>query len=1033
MTADVKKTVYKGVDLHCQTNNTEHHTSEISVDRLIVRRGQPFTLTLKLTQCFNPDLYPLNIVAMTGKHPSDVRGTMSFFSVPDRVQGSPSAKAVWKIALHKSSTPLTGLLNLTITPPADTPIGEYLMYVTHRDEKMLLATPVVLFNPWCPDDWVFLSDGEQRQEYVMNEQGIIYQGSGSYISPMNWDYGQFEDNMVDICLKMLDMNNKHLNDPADDVSARCNPIYVSRVVSAMVNCNDDRGVLLGRWEGSFCDGVPPFQWNGSHAILKQWINTDCSPVKYGQCWVFAGVMCSVMRLLGIPCRVVTNFESAHDNNSNLIIDVYHADYGVREKESPDSIWNFHVWVEGWMRRPDLAKDGKYDGWQVLDPTPQEKSDGVYCCGPASVTGILNGDTDLKYDVPFVFAEVNADCIDWLIKADGSKVNILSDTKRVGQNISTKSVGSNKRMDITNSYKYREGSEKERSVFKYAVTRLSPNVKPVESGPIKVNDEITPDCITPLPQVSIRFEEVSKPMNGRDVSLKLVLGTVGNAARPLSINISVQAMRHNGSPAVTIQTEVKKETLQPGRDLSIPILVPFLAYNKHMVKCESMKVSVMVTDKQKPNNIYLAAQDIVLLNPPISITVSRKPLSLCLSIYHLSSDFVQVSVTLVKSCYYSLDVGPSLNFHVWVEGWMRRPDLAKDGKYDGWQVLDPTPQEKSDGVYCCGPASVTGILNGDTDLKYDVPFVFAEVNADCIDWLIKADGSKVNILSDTKRVGQNISTKSVGSNKRMDITNSYKYREGSEKERSVFKYAVTRLSPNVKPVESGPIKVNDEITPDCITPLPQVSIRFEEVSKPMNGRDVSLKLVLGTVGNAARPLSINISVQAMRHNGSPAVTIQTEVKKETLQPGRDLSIPILVPFLAYNKHMVKCESMKVSVMVTDKQKPNNIYLAAQDIVLLNPPISITVSSPTRLNCEASGEVVFMNPVDETLKDCTLTLTGSGLLKEEIVKTFPDLKPNNRIHVKFFFVPNKIGDKTLVANFDCSTFRHIKGSCSVNVRL
>ncbi|XP_038553912.1 protein-glutamine gamma-glutamyltransferase 2 [Micropterus salmoides] len=709
MTADVKKNVYKGVDLHCQTNNTEHHTSEISVDRLIVRRGQPFTLTLKLTQCFNPDLYPLNIVAMTGKHPSDVRGTMSFFSVPDRVQGSPSAKAVWKIALHKSSSPLTGLLNLTITPPADTPIGEYLMYVTHRDEKMLLATPVVLFNPWCPDDWVFLSDGEQRQEYVMNEQGIIYRGSGSYISPMNWDYGQFEHNMVDICLKMLDMNNKHLNGPADDVSARCNPIYVSRVVSAMVNCNDDRGVLLGRWDGSFCDGVPPFQWNGSHAILKQWINTDCSPVKYGQCWVFAGVMCSVMRLLGIPCRVVTNFESAHDNNSNLVIDMYYADYGVREKESPDSIWNFHVWVEGWMRRPDLAKDGKYDGWQVLDPTPQEKSDGVYCCGPASVTAILNGDTDLKYDVPFVFAEVNADCIDWLIKADGSKVNILSDTKRVGQNISTKSVGSNKRMDITDSYKYREGSEKERSVFKYAVSRLSPNVKPVESGPMKVNDEVTPDCITPL------------------------------------------------------------------------------------------------------------------------------------------------------------------------------------------------------------------------------------------------------------------------------------------------------------------------------------SIRFEEVSKPMNGRDVSLKLVLGTEGNAARPLSINISVQAMRYNGSPAMTIQTEVKKETLQPGRDLSIPILVPFLAYNKHMVKCESMKVSVMVTDKQKPNNIYLAAQDIVLLNPPISITVSSPTRWNCEASGEVVFMNPVDETLKDCTLTLTGSGLLKEEIVKTFPDLKPNNRICLKFFFVPNKIGDKTLVANFDCSTFRHIKGSCSVNVRL
>ncbi len=45
-----------------------------------------------------------------------------------------------------------------------------------------------------------------------------------------------------------------------------------------------------------------------------------------------------MRLLGIPCRVVTNFESAHDCNGNLTIDEYHADYGVKEKESVDSVW-----------------------------------------------------------------------------------------------------------------------------------------------------------------------------------------------------------------------------------------------------------------------------------------------------------------------------------------------------------------------------------------------------------------------------------------------------------------------------------------------------------------------------------------------------------------------------------------------------------------------------------------------------------------------------------------------------------------------
>ncbi|XP_056241279.1 protein-glutamine gamma-glutamyltransferase 2 [Seriola aureovittata] len=637
--------VLKTVDLHSQTNNTEHHTSEISVDQLIVRRGQPFTVTLHLTQAFNHDLHHLNFTAETGELPSEDRGTKSRFAIPDNVWRSSSAKAVWRVELKKNY-PQTAIA-LTITPPSDTPIGEYKLSVSTKHGETLRVTLTVLFNPWCPDDWVFLPDERERQEYVMNEQGIIYRGSGRYISPCYWDYAQFEDDMVKICMKMLDVNRKHLWDPADDVSARCNPIYVGRVVSAMINCADDRGVLQGNWSGSFGGGVPPTHWSGSHAILKRWYNSNCRPVRYGQCWVFAGVMCSVLRLLGIPCRVISNFQSAHDCNQNLLIDVYHADYGVREKKSRDSIWNFHVWVEGWMRRPDLSADGKFDGWQILDPTPQEKSDGVYCCGPAPLTAIKNGHINSKYDLPFVFAEVNADCVDWLVKADGSKVKIYSDTKRVGHNISTKSVGSNQRQDVTNNYKYREGSKEEREAFKYATTgdlsgdfsrdfimhssAVSPSDSPTNVTPptsnggnhvVEETDEENLDVILPLP-VSMRFEEVSQPVNGKDVSLNLVLTSKSGDARPLSVNLSVQAMRYNGRPAVNIKTEVKEATLQPGKDLSIPVLVPFSSYHKHMVQLDSLKISAIVTDKQNPDNKYLAEDDVVLLDPPISVTMSKQ--------------------------------------------------------------------------------------------------------------------------------------------------------------------------------------------------------------------------------------------------------------------------------------------------------------------------------------------------------------------------------------------------------------------------
>lgn len=47
--------------------------------------------------------------------------------------------------------------------------------------------------------------------------------------------------MVDICLKLLDMSHKHVEDPAGDVSARCDPAYVGRVVSAMVGHESPTG------------------------------------------------------------------------------------------------------------------------------------------------------------------------------------------------------------------------------------------------------------------------------------------------------------------------------------------------------------------------------------------------------------------------------------------------------------------------------------------------------------------------------------------------------------------------------------------------------------------------------------------------------------------------------------------------------------------------------------------------------------------------------------------------------------------------
>lgn len=69
--------------------------------------------------------------------------------------------------------------------------------------------------------------------------------------------------------------------------------------------------------------------------------------------------------------------------------------------------------------------------------------------------IKEGELLLKYDAPFVFAEVNADVNTMMQKKDGSTSKVNT-TAFVGQKISTKSVGSDIREDVTHLYKYPEG-------------------------------------------------------------------------------------------------------------------------------------------------------------------------------------------------------------------------------------------------------------------------------------------------------------------------------------------------------------------------------------------------------------------------------------------------------------------------------------------------------------------------------------------------------------------------------------------------
>ncbi|XP_057696650.1 protein-glutamine gamma-glutamyltransferase K-like isoform X2 [Corythoichthys intestinalis] len=438
-------------------------------------------------------------------------------------------------------------MKLSVNCPASANVGRYRLQVETEfpgGRAVSAHDPTndvyVLFNPWCKDDAVFMDAEDERQEYVLNDVGLIYYGTKDQIAFRTWDYGQFDDGILAACLFILEKSGTPPSGWGD-------PVNLVRIVSGMINSLDDQGVVEGNWSGNYAQGTSPTVWSGSMEILKEYHKNNGTPIKYGQCWIFAGIVTTVLRCLGIPSRTVTNFSSAHDTDVSLTTDVYlDEDLQPLAHLNADSIWNFHVWNDCWMARHDLPPG--MGGWQAVDATPQETSQGTFRCGPASVTAVRNGQVFLKHDAQFVFAEVNSDKIYWQRKLDGTFSKIHSEKKVVGHFISTKAVGSEERNDITHLYKHREGTEAERIAVETACRYGS-----------KADAYTAPE----VEDVAITVTMDSDgPQMGRDAKLAVTLQNSSTKHRHVILHGQASIMYYTGVHKATVRTDHTDVDLLP---------------------------------------------------------------------------------------------------------------------------------------------------------------------------------------------------------------------------------------------------------------------------------------------------------------------------------------------------------------------------------------------------------------------------------------------------------------------------------------
>ncbi|XP_040186217.1 protein-glutamine gamma-glutamyltransferase E-like isoform X2 [Rana temporaria] len=589
-------------------NATAHKTQDYDTNEMVLRRGQPVTMAFT----FNRQLTSrdeLKIIVETGPSPSKQTNTKA-----EMLVSSSSSGTSWSAVRGSSST---NVLNITINIPVNAVIGRYKMSLQTtsggRPNVSKVGNMIVLFNPWAKSDEVYMSNEAEKTEYVLNEIGLYWFGNATSYSSRRWDYAQFERDILNITLTMLDKNVEYRKNPALDVSRRNDPIYVGRVLSAMVNSNNDNGIVVGNWSGSYPGGVSPTTWNGSAAILRQWMQKG--PVKFGQCWVYAGVLCTALRCLGIPARTIINFQSAHDTDKNLFIDEVYDENGVKvEAESQDSTWNFHAWNEAYFARKDLGL--QYGGWQVVDATPQEQSRGIYRLGPTSLYAVKNGDVDKPYDTPFVFAEVNADTVTWVKSRDGTKRKVYTDTAGVGKLTSTKAVGAFERKDVTNDYKYPEGSDKEREIFEKARNIMEPPRSSEAFGMSMRESDSADDSAPVKPLFTGSFKKAPETQVGEDLTVTLMLTNTVTDPQKIQINMTATSIIYNSKPVKDFLTESHSVSLGPNEEKPLEMKLPYVAY-RDAITADNMIQVVAVCTEEKGGSL-LAQTVTTLKNPALLI-------------------------------------------------------------------------------------------------------------------------------------------------------------------------------------------------------------------------------------------------------------------------------------------------------------------------------------------------------------------------------------------------------------------------------
>ncbi|KAF0988660.1 hypothetical protein HZS_6737 [Henneguya salminicola] len=169
------------------------------------------------------------------------------------------------------------------------------------------------------------------------------------------------------------------------------------------------------------------------------------------------LLTSMFRNLGMVSRSVSGFSIGHDNNKDGVLTIYLDNKTLKHLPNSETLWNFHAWTNVYIKRKDIEIIGISNNqmqisWQHADGTPQERSEGIYRCGPYPIRLLrkhIHKDI-IPYDGTPVYYSINYTSKYILVGEDG--VAITTSKKKDSCRLIITTGVNGKKIDITDEYK-----------------------------------------------------------------------------------------------------------------------------------------------------------------------------------------------------------------------------------------------------------------------------------------------------------------------------------------------------------------------------------------------------------------------------------------------------------------------------------------------------------------------------------------------------------------------------------------------------